>query len=77
MADASDSKSDAGNSVWVQVPFPALKEKPSKFKNVEFTGFFLCLICADYVQICVKSIHFTVKYSTKYSTKNTYYIVAF
>ncbi len=25
MADASDSKSDAGNSVWVQVPSPALK----------------------------------------------------
>ena len=24
MADASDSKSDAGNSVWVQVPSPAL-----------------------------------------------------
>ena len=23
MADASDSKSDAGNSVWVQVPSPA------------------------------------------------------
>lgn len=26
MADASDSKSDAGNSVWVQVPSPALDE---------------------------------------------------
>lgn len=25
MADASDSKSDAGNSVWVQVPSPALQ----------------------------------------------------
>ena len=25
MADASDSKSDAGNSVWVQVPSPALE----------------------------------------------------
>ena len=25
MADASDSKSDAGNSVWVQVPSPAGK----------------------------------------------------
>ena len=24
MADASDSKSDAGNSVWVQVPSPAV-----------------------------------------------------
>ena len=24
MADASDSKSDAGDSVWVQVPSPAL-----------------------------------------------------
>ena len=27
MADASDSKSDAGNSVWVQVPSPALVTK--------------------------------------------------
>ena len=27
MADASDSKSDAGNSVWVQVPSPALTQK--------------------------------------------------
>ncbi len=27
MADASDSKSDAGNSVWVQVPSPALRIK--------------------------------------------------
>ncbi len=27
MADASDSKSDAGNSVWVQVPPSALKAK--------------------------------------------------
>ena len=27
MADASDSKSDAGNSVWVQVPSPAYRIK--------------------------------------------------
>ena len=27
MADASDSKSDAGNSVWVQVPSPAFHTK--------------------------------------------------
>ena len=27
MADASDSKSDAGNSVWVQVPSPASRKK--------------------------------------------------
>ena len=30
MADASDSKSDAGNSVWVQVPSPALTKKSRK-----------------------------------------------
>ena len=29
MADASDSKSDAGNSVWVQVPSPALERSRS------------------------------------------------
>ena len=28
MADASDSKSDAGNSVWVQVPSPASEKNP-------------------------------------------------
>ena len=27
MADASDSKSDAGNGVWVQVPSPAVKDR--------------------------------------------------
>ena len=31
MADASDSKSDAGNSVWVQVPSPAVKELLKQF----------------------------------------------
>ena len=30
MADASDSKSDAGNSVWVQVRSPALRKKSRK-----------------------------------------------
>ena len=49
MADASDSKSDAGNSVWVQVPFPALIRKSSNFNNIEFTGFFLLLNSAYYV----------------------------
>ena len=29
MADASDSKSDVGDYVWVQVPSPALVQKPS------------------------------------------------
>lgn len=33
MADASDSKSDAGNSVWVQVPSPALIKQ-----NLNFDG---------------------------------------
>ena len=36
MADASDSKSDAGNSVWVQVPSPALVTE----KTLDFQGFF-------------------------------------
>ncbi len=31
MADASDSKSDAGNSVWVQVPSPALLKKGKSY----------------------------------------------
>ena len=35
MADASDSKSDAGNSVWVQVPSPAL----FIYESVDFIDF--------------------------------------
>ena len=34
MADASDSKSDEGDFVWVQVPSPA-------YKNPEISGFFI------------------------------------
>ena len=45
MADASDSKSDAGNSVWVQVPFPALTKKAANLrfslKNQGFAAFFM------------------------------------
>ena len=37
MADASDSKSDAGNSVWVQVPFPALVTE----KSLDYQDFFI------------------------------------
>ena len=33
MADASDSKSDAGNSVWVQVPSPAVR---GSYRNDNF-----------------------------------------
>ena len=33
MADASDSKSDAGNSVWVQVPSPALVHLLGSLEN--------------------------------------------
>ena len=43
MADASDSKSDAGNSVWVQVPSPALRKRAVNMrfslKNQWFTAF--------------------------------------
>ena len=53
MADASDSKSDAGNSVWVQVPFPALTKKAANLrfslKNQGFAAFFM-------LKIFVKSI---------------------
>ena len=35
MADASDSKSDVGDYVWVQVPSPAL-EKSAHFKGKTF-----------------------------------------
>ena len=33
MADASDSKSDEGDFVWVQVPSPALLENKGFLKN--------------------------------------------
>ena len=41
MADASDSKSDAGNSVWVQVPSPALviPQIPLFYKGFEVFSF--------------------------------------
>ena len=35
MADASDSKSDEGDFVWVQVPFPAFFFILSKIKKTE------------------------------------------
>ena len=35
MADASDSKSDAGNSVWVQVPSPASRKKKEESANAD------------------------------------------
>ena len=41
MADASDSKSDVGDNVWVQVPPPAPKER-----NAITRSFF----CADVVE---------------------------
>lgn len=43
MADASDSKSDAGNSVWVQVPSPALQIN-NKFTLAEWTYYFRVFI---------------------------------
>lgn len=50
MADASDSKSDAGNSVWVQVPSPALTKKSRKhaifIENQGFTAFLVLEIFA-------------------------------
>ena len=38
MADASDSKSDAGDSVWVQVPSPAFRSLI--FQEIEKSAFF-------------------------------------
>lgn len=51
MADASDSKSDAGNSVWVQVPSPALKIN-NKFTLTEWTYYFRVF----YIFICYREI---------------------
>ena len=39
MADASDSKSDEGDLVWVQVPSPALRKKKVGREDLPF--FFL------------------------------------
>ena len=36
MADASDSKSDIGNNVWVQVPFPAVERMKSRSRDLLF-----------------------------------------
>ena len=41
MADASDSKSDAGNSVWVQVPSPVLIHLLKSLENSYLKVFFL------------------------------------
>ena len=41
MADASDSKSDAGNSVWVQVPSPALDNYTESLENCNLKAFFV------------------------------------
>ncbi len=44
MADASDSKSDAGDSVWVQVPSPAVdKDNPISAPIEEGFGFLVYL----------------------------------
>ena len=42
MADASDSKSDAGNSVWVQVPSPAVR---GSYQNDNFLFCFSEEVC--------------------------------
>ena len=46
MADASDSKSDAGNSVWVQVPSPAFADP----KSVRFRTVLVFLFCCRKVK---------------------------
>lgn len=56
MADASDSKSDAGNSVWVQVPSPALTQKSRKhaifIEKSKVYGFFLLNDCFHSSHVC-------------------------
>lgn len=44
MADDADSKSVAGNRVWVQVPLPALtKVVRVILENQQYAGYFFCL----------------------------------
>ena len=50
MADASDSKSDAGNSVWVQVPSPALVDFTESLENNGLRAFFLSVKINDLVR---------------------------
>ena len=51
MADASDSKSDAGNSMWVQVPFPALNIKNGKPTIQRLFGLFF-LVYIKFQSLC-------------------------
>ncbi len=50
MADASDSKSDAGNSVWVQVPSPALIHLLKSLENSYLKVSFLFI---HFIQITI------------------------
>ena len=62
MADASDSKSDEGDFVWVQVPSPAYK-KPRNFGVFYFHVAFRVASCTDLNHKC---------YSTACSHSNVY-----
>ena len=62
MADASDSKSDEGDFVWVQVPSPAYK-KPRNIGVFYFHVAFRVAFCTDLNHKC---------YSTDRSHNNVY-----
>ena len=58
MADASDSKSDEGDLVWVQVPSPASFLKAVNTVETLYLPYFFVLVC---YKMCVKM--FTLFYT--------------
>ncbi len=59
MADASDSKSDVGDYVWVQVPSPAFLFRAVNSRFFQENRGFTAFCCCDFAScICLKQHKF-------------------